>query len=347
MSDWMKKLQKMEGAVDKEYDPFDYDAGNVLRSTSPSMNWILGKGSGVPFGYGMVLYGPPKSGKSLISNLFAGALHAQDPEAIAIKFNTEMRESGQMSPYWGIDENRYQAYDVNEPELIFDRITNEIFPMVQQGMPLKLIIIDSLQQIQGVKQSNRESMTNHLMGDKAKTIQDGLEAILPVIRRHRIALICTAQIRGNMDAGMYGPKEKMAGGWAQKHFFEYFVEVKKDSSSASKIEDDSVKDFRNKKALLGHKIYIKNVDSSVGRGTGRSGQFTLTYDKGLTNVGEEIATLAKNLGLVEMPNNRTYIVKDLEGNEKKYSSKADFNRALEEDQELAQSLLEQIYAKDK
>lgn len=334
----MKQLNKMEGAVDKEYNPFAPE--NVLKSTSPSLNWIFGKGSGIPFGYGCILYGPPKSGKSLVSNLFAGALHAQDPEAMCIKFNTEMREAGQMEDYWGIDQDRYMAYDVNEPELIFDRIKNEILPMVQDGMPLKLIIIDSLQGIQGVKESNRDSVTNHLMGDHAKTIQDGLKAILPTIRRHKIALICCAHIRGNLDAGMYGPKEKMAGGWAQKHFFEYFVEVKRDGSAASKIENDEVKDFRGKKEMAGHKIYVKMAESSVGV-AGRSGQFTLNYDQGLVNTGEEIATLAKSLGLVEMPNNRTYIVGD-----KKYTSKADFNKALEQDLELQKELLDKVYARD-
>lgn len=333
---WMKQLSSMEGAVDKEYNPFAEE--NVLKSTSPSLNWTFGKGSGLPFGYGVILYGPPKSGKSLISNLFAGALHKQDPEAMAMKFNTELREAGQMSDYWGIDQDRYIAYDVNEPELIFDRIKNEIKPMLDEGMPLKLIIIDSLQQIQGVKQGNRESMTHHIMGDKARTIQDGLELILPIIRRHRIALICTAHIRANFDAGMYGPKERMSGGHAQKHYFEYFMEVKKDGSAESKIEDDSIKDFKGKKEIIGHKIFVKMSESSVGV-AGRTGQFTLSYDKGLINTAEEIATLAKTLNLVEMPNNRTYIVGD-----KKYSSKAEFFQALEQDEELAQSLLKKIYA---
>ena len=93
--------------------------------------------------------------------------------------------------------------------------------------------------------------------------------------------------------------------------------------------------------MVGHKIYVKMTESSVGV-AGRSGQFTLTYDKGLTDVGEEIATLAKSLNLVKMPNNRTYVVGD-----NKYTSKADFNKALEEDKELQQRLLEQIYNKDK
>lgn len=336
---WMKALNKMEGAVSKDFDPFAPE--NILQSKSPSLNWIFGKGNGLPFGYGAILFGPPKSGKSLVSNLLVGALHENYPESIAIKFNTEMREAGQMEDYWGIDQDRYQAYDVNEPELIFDRIRKEILPMVESGMPLKLIIIDSLQGIQGVKESNRDSITNHLMGDHAKTIQDGLKAILPTLRRHRIALVCTAHIRGNMDAGMYGPKEKMAGGWAQKHFFEYFIEVKRNNKADTKIENDNIKDFRGKKEMIGHKIYVKMTESSVGV-AGRSGEFTLNYAEGLVNTEEEIATLAKSLSLVEMPNNRTYILSD----GRKFTSKAEFAKAIKNDESVRDMLLKQIYAKD-
>jgi len=335
---WMEKLQKMDGAIEKEYNPFAKE--NILRSPSPSLNWIFGKGAGIPFGYSAIFYGPPKSGKSLSSYLMASQLHKDDPEALVVRFDTEMRADAQLDPMWGIDQDRFMAYNVNDPTQIYDRIANEFADMLEQGAPIKMIIIDSLQGMKGVKRMGKDSVADHLMGDDALTHTIGLKNILPIIRKYKIALLCTSHIRANLDAGMYGPKEKMAGGWAQKHFFEYFVSVAKNNSSADKIENENVKDFRGKKEILGHKIKVKMEDSSVGI-QGRSGEFTLSYKQGLINVGEEIATLAKSLKLVEMPNNRTYVVGD-----KKYTSKADFTKALEEDTELAQSLLEQIYARD-
>ena len=334
----MEKLQKMDGAIEKEYNPFAKE--NILRSPSPSLNWIFGKGAGIPFGYSAIFYGPPKSGKSLSSYLMASQLHKDDPEALVVRFDTEMRADAQLDPMWGIDQDRFMAYNVNDPTQIYDRIANEFADMLEQGAPIKMIIIDSLQGMKGVKRMGKDSVADHLMGDDALTHTIGLKNILPIIRKYKIALLCTSHIRANLDAGMYGPKEKMAGGWAQKHFFEYFVSVAKNNSSADKIENENVKDFRGKKEILGHKIKVKMEDSSVGI-QGRSGEFTLSYKQGLINVGEEIATLAKSLKLVEMPNNRTYVVGD-----KKYTSKADFTKALEEDTELAQSLLEQIYARD-
>jgi hypothetical protein len=336
---WMQQLQKMDGAVDAEYNPFLKE--NVCRSPSPSLNWIFGKGAGIPYGYSAIFYGEPKAGKSLASYLFTSQMHKDTEDGICIRFDTEMRADAQLDPMWGIDTDRYIAYNVNDPQKIYDRISNELGDMIEQGMPVKMIIIDSLQGMKGVKRMGKDSVADHLMGDDALTHGIGLKNILPIIRKHKIALICTSHIRANLDAGMYGPKKKMAGGWAQKHFFEYFVEVSKNNSSADKIEDkEGGNDFRGKKEILGHKIKVKMADSSVGI-QGRSGEFTLEYKRGLVNVGEEIAVLAKKYKLVEMPNNRTYIV-----GEKKYTSKADFVQALEEDQELSELLLEQIYEQD-
>jgi len=336
---WMKQMQSMEGAIDKEYDPFLVE--NVLHSPSPSLNWIFGKGSGIPYGYSAIFYGEPKAGKSLASYLFTSQMHKDHPDGICIRFDTEMRADAQLSPIWGIDSDRFMAFNVNDPKMIYDRISNEIADLCEAGMPVKMIIIDSLQGMKGVKRMGKDSVADHLMGDDALTHGIGLKNILPIIRKYKIALICTSHVRANLDAGMYGPKKKMAGGWAQKHFFEYFIEVAKNNAGKDKIEDTAGGvDFRGKKEILGHKIKVKMVDSSVGI-QGRSGEFTLSYEKGLVNVGEEIATLAKAMKLVEMPNNRTYIVGD-----KKYTSKADFNEALEKDKELQKDLLEKIYARD-
>jgi RecA/RadA recombinase len=342
---WMKELSALDGAVNKEYNPFLRE--NIIRSDSPSLNWIFGKGSGIPRGYSAVFFGEPKAGKSLISNLFAGALHKQDPEAMVIKFNTEMREEGQMADYWGIDSDRYIAYNVNKAEDIFDRIVKDINDMCNDGMPLKMIIIDSLQGIQGMREAQADSVTNQQIGDSALTIQKGLKAILPILRKHRISFIATSHVRANLDAGMYGPKMKMAGAWAQKHFFEYFVEVKRDNSKDGKMdvlgksfENEGVKDFKGNKERTGHKIYVTMAESSTGV-AGRSGEFTLNYTEGLINIEEEVFNIAKNLGLVEQPNNRTYVVDG-----KSFTSKADFYNALKSDPEMAAQIVEKAYARD-
>jgi hypothetical protein len=75
---------------------------------------------------------------------------------------------------------------------------------------------------------------------------------------------------------------------------------------------------------------------------GRSGQFTFDYNKGIVNIEDEIFELAKNLNLVERPNNRTYALNGVS-----FSSKEEFIVSIREDEAVRNQLLKQIYSKAK
>lgn len=99
-----------------------------------------------------------------------------------------------------------------------------------------MIIIDSLTGIAGRRMLNSDTISQQQIGDQALTIKDGLMRILPVIRKHKIAMIATAHIRAEMDQleQMRGNKVKMAAGWATKHTFEYFCYVEPNLSKDGK-----------------------------------------------------------------------------------------------------------------
>ena len=213
---WMAQLQKMEGAVDRSYNP--YLEG--VRTPSPSVNFTFGRTHLLPFGYSGVLFGPPKGGKTLLSTMMIGQLHKDYSEAFAVRFNTEMREEGQLGPaeakVWGVDLQRFAGYNVNRPDLVFDRIANEFDTMCQDGWPLKLVIIDSISGLMGRRQMGNESVMDQTIGDLAITCQEGLKMILPVQRKHKFAVLLTAHVRAEMDPLEIrrGKKVKMAAAWA-------------------------------------------------------------------------------------------------------------------------------------
>jgi hypothetical protein len=338
---WAKALRSNEAAVDITDNPFAPE--KVLKSPSPSLNWVFGKPNGLPKGSSIITYGPAKAGKSLISYLFSKQVMDSDPEGMVIRFDTEMRSKFQSGKIWGLDPERFIAYDTNKPAEIFDFIVNDVQSMLQDGMPLKMIVIDSLTAIQGVREANAAGIESHQIGDNALTIQKGLKMILPVIRRHNIGLFCTSHIRANLEAGMYGSPTKMAGGFAQKHYFEFFMSVKRDGSKEGKadvlgnsFENSEIKDLKGNKEITGHKIYATMEDSSLGT-KGRSAEFTLDYSKGLINVHEEVFFLGINTGAVERPNNRTYI---FEG--QSFSSKAEFVNALKDNEEMQNKIMKKV-----
>lgn len=347
----MDKLRKLDGAVNPDRDPMI----DVLTTPSPSVNWAFAtRGYGLPFGYSMMLFGPPKGGKSIICNAFIGQLHQDDEEAITVTFNTEMRGELQQDEHagqaFGIDPKRHITFDVNEPALIFDRIEKDIQALCQEGLKVKLIVIDSLKGIAGRRFLNSKSVDQQQIGDQAATIQDGLMRILPVIRRNRIALVMTTHVRAELDQleQMRGNTVKMASAYAAKHMAEFFCYVEpnktktgKESLAGETFMDEETKDFMDKALKRGHKIRFKCVGNSIGPAE-RTAEFTLDYQKGIINQYEEVFTLGKNLGVIEKVNNLTYAYKD-----KKWTGLKNCLLAIRDDPELQRSILADVYEKDR
>lgn len=80
----MARLQKEDTAVVERISPFN----TVIETPSPSMNFIFGKGWGLPRGYTMMMYGAPRGGKSVIANMMIAKALKDYPKSLVIKFNT-------------------------------------------------------------------------------------------------------------------------------------------------------------------------------------------------------------------------------------------------------------------
>lgn len=347
--DWMKALNRLEGAVTEDYNPF----AHVIRTPSPSVNFTFGKSHGLPLGYTLALWGPPKGGKSVICNATIGQFHADYIDGIAVKFNTEMREMGQLTPeqakMWGIDHKRYVAYDVNHPEMIFDRIEKDIAAMCQEGAPIKLIIIDSLNAVQGRRSLNADSIMTQQIGDLALTLKDGMKRILPIQRKYKIGIIMTTHVAAEMDPTeqMRGNKTKMAAGFGVQHHAEYFMYVEPNRAKAGRTDllgkemvDENNTDMMDKGERLGHKIRVCMKDSSMGP-KNRTGEFTLDYDLGIISTHEEVFLLGVNRNIIERPNNLSYGFGD-----KKWAGKPAMLQALAEDPDLRNAIITELRRRD-
>lgn len=334
-AEWSKLLKKNSGYV--EYKEKE-EKSEILQSPSPGINYLFGKKQGIQAGYSALIYGPPKSGKSLFSLAFAGYLHKTDPEAIVLHFDTEFRET---VPTWaksfGIDMNRIFTYSTNDPTAIFDFIANDVKAMLQQGAPIKMIIIDSLEMINYPKEANAESSTNHIIGDASAYLKRAMKMILPVIRQHKLYSFLTQHVRMQMDPNKakYHPWV-VPGGVALKHSVEYWLACQKVESKDTKVFDSDKRDGSGNFIQTGHTIRVKMEENSLGP-QNRSVEVHLSYADGIVNQHLEIAELAKNMGIVERPNDRTYVWKD-----KKWIGFDNFALAIKEDHDLQKELLDKI-----
>lgn len=339
---WLKQLKAYDDAVKYDYDSFAPE--NCLYTPSPYFNFIFAnKSHGVPKNASILFFSEPKAGKSLSIYAMIAQMHKDDPTGIAIYFNTEMRGQLQFEAVPGIDQERLIIYDTNQATDIFDRVENDIKKMVQDGMPLRILAIDSLNGIMGTKREATDSVANHLMGDQALTLKNGLSKLIPFCKSNKIMLIGTAQMAANLDAGSYGPKEKMNASWYVKHAFEYYISLKRAGAAEDKqdisgktFEDEDTKDARGNKLINGHKVYVKMEQSSIGQ-AGRAGVFTLSYDNGIINQHEEIFWLGKNAGIITTTNNRTYT---FDG--KNYNGKGQTAQAIKDDPAMAKAILDAV-----
>jgi RecA/RadA recombinase len=344
-TDWYKEYQKMEGSVSDDSNP--YEAG--VASLSPSANYIYGNSHLLPFGYGEVLYGPPKGGKSLFAHMKAGYLHQTDPTAIVVKFDTEMRTEVQLTPKamqtFGIDPKRLWVFKVNAPALIFDQIETKIRALIEEGAPIKYIIIDSINGIQGRRAMNATTVDTQQIGDHALTVKDGLKRIIDTQRNKKIAISIITQVASEMDKieQMRGNKFKMSAAFALQHWAEYFILLEPNRSKDGRqdllgndLVNDELTDFKDKSEKTGHKIRVTMKDSSLGI-PGRSGEFTFDYQKGLINVHEEVFRLGLSRNIVQHPNNVTYAYGG-----KEWRGKEAFLTALQESQEMQDSIIKEI-----
>lgn len=337
MSKWLSKLKKDADKINS-----GYKASWIADTASPGLNYLFGKNSGMKSGYCTLLYGASKSGKSLLSLAFAGQLHKVDPEAVVLHFDTEFRDNADTwFTSFGIDPERFISRRTNNPVEIFDYIATDVLAMLQEGCPIKLIIIDSLAMILYPKESNLQETTDFAIGDASSYLPKAMKKIIPIIRKYQIPTILCQHVRDQMDPMMQRvSKYQIPGGRGLKHSVEYWMLCEKVNAKDSKIFDSDRKDGSGNPIQKGHSIRVKMEESSLGP-QNRSVIVNLDYQKGLVRPEYEVAEIAINMGVVERPNNVNYIVGD-----KKFHGYDNFVKAIADDNDLFNHLVEKIKQND-
>lgn len=348
-TNWMDKLSKLEGAVNERRDIHQ----TVIQTASPYLNFVFGHGWGLPLGHSLVLYGPPKAGKSLISYIMAAGIHHDYEDGIVLKFNTEFREEGQldqkMASMIGIDWNRYKGIDANSPDLIYDQIEKQVAAWCEDGMPLKLIIIDSMNGVQGRRGMESDSILKTQIGDVALTNKEGLKRILPIQRKYRFGIVMTSHVAIEMDPieQKRGNKFRMGASIGVQHHGEYFMYVERNPTKDGKTDmlgrefvDNNTTDAAEKGEQTANKIRFVMKDNSFGV-KGRNGEFTFDYGRGLINTHEEVFLLGTRRNVVERPDNTHYV---FDG--RKWKGKEAFLQALKDEPELQEKILKDLRSRD-
>jgi len=295
---WMSKLTSDFGVIAAEMPK---PSSSVITLPSPSLNWAIGNG-GLVEGKALCLFGPESGGKSLLMQLILAEIQQKYPDGICVLFDAEYA----FNPIWfeklGGDLSRLIVRSSNDPLKIFDYISGDMLQIVQDGCPIKAIAIDSVRSIKYPKDANKKQSTDLTMGGGgASYLGSALKSVTPVIRENNITTVLVQQIYEEMDQykKMRNPFI-VPDGRALKHFCDYMAQVDKGETSKNIVE--SGENMTGGKQQVGHKVTVKFKKNRVAAPY-RTAQFTLNYEKGIVDAGNEVFELAKSLGVIYHPVN--------------------------------------------
>lgn len=298
MSKWLSKLTQDFGTVAAELNT---DLPPVVPSRSPSLNWATAIGGFQP-GKISVLYGPESSGKSLLAMMAVADAQAKDKDAIFIWFDAEFSFNLPLFIKIGGDAKRLIVRKSNDPLLIFDYIGGEMKEALQEGAPIRGIIIDSIKSIRYPKETNMKQTTDQKMGGTgASYLPSTLKLVVPVIAEFKLLTFFIQQVTMEIDPmkALRNPYV-ITEGRALKHAADLMLEIVKLDTKNGVVESGET--ITGAAQQTGHKVRVKVKKNRLGA-PARMAQFTYHYDKGIIDTASEIFELGKSLGVIFHPKN--------------------------------------------
>lgn len=292
---WMSKLTKDFGVLASEIP----DAKDkIIKMPSPSLNYCVGNG-GILEGKALCLFGPESGGKSLLMQLILAEIQRKDPEAICILFDAEYAFNKDWFKKLGGDTTRLIVRQTNDPLKIFDYMEKEVLEMLQEGLPLKGIAIDSVKSIRYPGDFKSKTTDITMGGSGAKYLGPALKGLLPIIREYNITTLLVQQVYEELDQfkAMQNPY-KLPDGRALKHFCDYMLQVEKLETKAGRIETGTT--MAGGANQVGHVVRVKSKKNRCGAPY-RVAEFSLEYEKGIVDVANELYKLAESLGVLSHP----------------------------------------------
>lgn len=294
---WMSKLTSDFGKV---ASTLIKEQPKAIATRSPSLNWALVKGGFMPSKVS-VLYGPESCGKSMLAMMAIIELQKKDPEALAVWFDAEFSFSPDFFVALGGDAERLVVRRTNDPLKIFDYMGGEMLELIQDGAPIKAIVVDSIRSIRYPKDNKKQSTDMIMGGTGANYLPSAFKMIIPVIAEHEIMALFIQQVSIQIDPmkALRNPYV-LPDGQALKHIADVMLEIIKLDTKAGVVESGET--IAGGAQQVGHKVRVKVKKNRMGV-PARVAQFTFGYGKGIINTGDEVFDLGKSLGVVYHPIN--------------------------------------------
>ena len=218
-------------------DVESFSTGSILLDIATGVN-------GLPKGRVVEIYGPEASGKTTIALQAIAECQKKGGIAAFIDVEHALDVTYALNLGINIDELLLSQPDYAEQAL-------DIVEMLVRSGGIDLIVIDSVAALVPKNEVEGEMGDSH-MGLQARLMSQALRKLTPLVHKSKVCLIFINQIRQNISAMAFGPKETTTGGNALK----FYASLRLDVRRTEALKDKEGKHY-------GNKITVKVVKNKV------------------------------------------------------------------------------------
>ena len=310
----------------------------VIPTGSYALNDALGIW-GLPRGRVIQFAGQESSGKTYMSLIAIAEYQKANPENWAMFIDAEFTFDKKWAAQLGVDLDRLFVYRENNGVKIFERLIGRpsktgaaksklgLLDMEKENPSnLGIIVLDSVAFIKPPQEETSE-VGKANMALLARFLPPVLRQLTPMLADTGVSFIGINQVR--MDPGvMYGNPESSPGGRAFKHACSVMLNFSRIAAKDSVILD-------NNGDKVGHHVRVK-VSKNKLAPPFREAELALLYNGSVSEHNLEIRDLGDKYGILERPNNKTWIY-----NGTQYNGKDKMAEALLDD-DLRNEVIEKI-----
>lgn len=271
----------------------EYDGtftGNNISTGSTLLDLAISggriRGGGLPGGVLVEIFGPSGSGKTVLLSEIAGDIQRKGGDVMF--HDPEARLNPLFAKMFGL---RLKEENYHQPDTV-----PEVFkPIVDWELPedktiINGIMADSLAALSTDMEMEKKE-GDKMGGRRAKEFSEQLRKTCRELKRKNLLMVCSNQIRQNMDAGPNGQKYSTSGGEA----IGFYSSCRLQTKVIKRIEKD-IK-FHNKEVtkIIGVDIEVKVYKNSIWK-PDETAPVTIIFDYGIDDIRQNLQFIKKYSG---------------------------------------------------
>lgn len=286
---------------------------NTISTGSLVLDSILG--GGLPIGRLIEIFGPEASGKTSIA--LTAVANVQRNGGTAAFIDLENALDPKYARKLGVDLDNLA---VAQPDYAEQAL--ELVEQLAGSGVVDIIVVDSIAALVP-KLELEGDMEQGSIGLVARLMSRSLKKLVNTANKSKTTIIFVNQTRDAIGGfSPVGTPQTTPGGKAMKFY------------ASQRIQVNRRQQVKEGKEIIGNEVRMKIIKNKIAPPFGE-GLTILTFGRGI-NRAAELVTVGPELGIITMPNNRTYI--EAATGEVIAKSKADAIAAIEGDPELFERL---------